>query len=188
MKHVNRRGDTYYAFEGVTKTGKPKYFASKKSSSDAARRMTAMPQEFEFYENPTNGTVVIRRIKESDILPSELELLSDLVVRHCDCQCRVVIEDNSLVVYSAASPSPGIQSLMGMFGTSVAELSQYSNYSADLKFELVDHERRTFSSSRYCHRSFMEGWMHLGRKTGSLSELATKLLPHLGKESFFELY
>ena len=188
MKHINRRGDTFYAFEGVTKTGKPKYFASKKSSSDGGQPMDAMPHGFEFFENPANATVVIRRIKESDIMASELELLSELAVRHCDCPCQVVIEGNSLVVYSAPSPNADLQRLITMFGASVTELSQSANFSPELKFDLVDQERRTFFASRYLCRSFMDGWKKLIQKNGKLSELAKKLLPHLGHESFYELY
>lgn len=187
MKHVNRLGATYYAFEGVTKSGKPKYFASKKSSSDGGSPIDEMPDGFEFFENPTNATVVIRKIKTSDVTTSESKLLSELTVRHCDCPCRVVVEGNSLVVYAAQGSNLGISQLTSMFGASVSELSRFANYAPELKFDLFDQQRRTFLASRYCHRRSMEGWMRLSRMDGSLSELAKKLLPHIGKESFFEL-
>jgi len=29
LPHTNRRGDTYYLHQGLTKTGKPRYFAAR---------------------------------------------------------------------------------------------------------------------------------------------------------------
>src|SRR5438552_6407907 len=57
IEHVNRRGDTYYLHEGRTKTGKPKYFFSRKRAGTLA---AALPAGYEVYENP-NAQVFLRK-------------------------------------------------------------------------------------------------------------------------------
>lgn len=47
MSFVNQNGDRFFAFQGTTKTGKPKYFASKKRSSDKGELVDELPDEFE---------------------------------------------------------------------------------------------------------------------------------------------
>lgn len=47
MEYLNRHGTAYFIFQGVTKTGKPKYFASKKATSDSGTRIESLPDEFE---------------------------------------------------------------------------------------------------------------------------------------------
>ena len=44
MNHVNRKGDVYYVFQGVTKTGKPKYYVSLKTKSDAGQQIDSLPE------------------------------------------------------------------------------------------------------------------------------------------------
>ncbi|MFY8199573.1 MAG: hypothetical protein ACOVLE_02810 [Pirellula staleyi] len=44
MKYVNRRGDAYYVFQGVTKTGKPKYYVSRKAESAAGIQIDSLPE------------------------------------------------------------------------------------------------------------------------------------------------
>lgn len=34
MEYVNRKGDRFHIFQGKTKAGKPKYFASKRQISE----------------------------------------------------------------------------------------------------------------------------------------------------------
>lgn len=102
MQYINRRSQTYFAFEGTTKTGKPKYFASKKPTSDKASRIEALPAEFEFYENPMNATVVIRRRRPTALTISERNLLARLTLEHSSVNCEVIIDGNSLIVYSSS--------------------------------------------------------------------------------------
>jgi hypothetical protein len=43
MEYTNRKGHRYFVFEGKTKTGKPKYFASRRATSDKAVRLDKLP-------------------------------------------------------------------------------------------------------------------------------------------------
>ena len=55
-----------------------------------------------------------------------------------------------------------------------------------LRFILADRGSRQFEAQRMCYRSSMEGWISLG--AGSLGEMARAYVPHLGRETFFELF
>lgn len=169
MNFINRCKEVYYAFEGKTKTGKAKYFASKKPTSDKAKLVSELPEEFEFYENPANATVTIRRRKASQVTTAELELLTRICSELTRSACRVVIEGDNLVVYTAL-------------------VSFAANFEPEMQFSLVDRNLRTFSASRYCYRSSIDGWMKLHYQPCDLNSIATHLVKHLGKESFFEQF
>ena len=81
VQHVNRKGDTYYLHQGRTKTGKPKYFFSKKSEGELCRQL---PDGFEIYENP-RGQVYCRRIQPKLITEQEIEVVRE-AIRNCGKQ------------------------------------------------------------------------------------------------------
>jgi len=58
VTHTNRKGKTYYLHQGVTKTGKPRYFLSPNSEGTLAE---TLPEGLEIYENP-NAQVFLRGI------------------------------------------------------------------------------------------------------------------------------
>ena len=58
IEHTNRKGQTYYLHVGKTKTGKPKYQFSKKSTGDLVNEI---PEGYEIYEHPVNGQVFLRK-------------------------------------------------------------------------------------------------------------------------------
>ncbi|TWT94504.1 hypothetical protein [Stieleria varia] len=147
MQYINRRRETYFAYRGTTKTGKPKFFASKKTTSDKASRVESLPEYFEFYENPVNATVVIRRRRPTTLTASERNFLARLVLEYSSVDGNVVIEGNAL----------------------------------------VNKAQRLFSVSRYCCRSWKDGWLNLHARPSSLEDLAAIYLPHLGQDSYFEL-
>lgn len=57
IQHVNRRGDTYYLHEGRTKTGKPRFYFSRKREGTLA---AAVPPGYEVYEDP-DAQVFLRK-------------------------------------------------------------------------------------------------------------------------------
>lgn len=186
MEYINRRGQTYFAFQGTTKTGKPKYFASKKPSSPKAARVQELPSDFEFFENPANATVVIRRRKKTLLTVAEGNLLSRLALEHCQVACEVVTVGNALVVYAgpALCPDPALESMMPGVSRAIAASA---NLEPGFRFKLVDVQDRSFAVERYCYRGSIDGWWPLHGPPAPLEALATEFLPHLGQESFFEL-
>jgi len=56
-----------------------------------------------------------------------------------------------------------------------------------MRFTLHDEDRRTFVVERFCFRGLVDDWMFIGLPD-SLDVVLQEFLPHLGQESFFELY
>ena len=72
MEYVNRRGERYYLLQGKTKTGKPKYYVSRKAGGVPVEHM---PEGYEFYEEPDRGIVAVRKIRPTNITTQEREML-----------------------------------------------------------------------------------------------------------------
>lgn len=186
MQYINRRGETYFAFQGTTKTGKPKYFASKKPTSANASQVETLPADFEFFENPVNSSVVIRRHRPTKLTVKERNLLSRLTLEHSPVPCEVVIDGQALIVYSnpMSSYDPRLENMMlGMSGF----LAERDQLEPTFKFTLTDEKDRLFSIARYCSRSSMEGWLRLDHRSASLESFAKKYLSHIGQDSYYEL-
>lgn len=171
LEYRNRKGDVYYAFQGLTKTGKPKYFASKQVKSDKGERLDTMPSDYEFAENPSDGGVTLRRIKPSRVLPQERDLVSKLVLGLTKYKSQhTVIDGDSIVVYTPSEPNG---------------LSTF--FTANLRFVLLDSDKRIFYPERFCFRGSIDDWINIG-PPASLDELAQNFIPYLGKEEFYDLF
>lgn len=57
MEYVNRRGDRYFVPQGKTKTGKPKYYCSKRTDALGVS-VERLPEDYEIHENPEPDLVV----------------------------------------------------------------------------------------------------------------------------------
>jgi hypothetical protein len=190
IEYENRRGDRYFVLEGKTKTGKPKYYCSRKAQGV---RLERIPDGFEIYENPRDAVVVIRRVRASPILPIEKAMLEKWVKERAeDAPSIVEIDGPALVVYSADVDPDRITSMMGLIEPlrrtreAKSYILSHSTYSPMFRFELIDEEERLYAVQRWCFRGAIDDWYFLGGGA-SLNVLAREYLPHLGKESFFEL-
>lgn len=192
MEYINREGDRYYIFQGKTKTGKPKYFASKHETSEKGVKVTALPGEFEVFENPSNAMVYVRRRKASRILPTERDLVHRLAAELSACSyVQTIVDGNRIVVYTPDNdPNAAATALARLFGSAPSAAAdwtaRHTSYSADLRFTIHDVNRRAFVAERYCYRSSIDKWIHIAGPA-SLESLARRIVPHLGKESFYEL-
>ncbi len=190
MKHVNRRGDVYYFFQGVTKTGKPKYYVSRKAESEAGEPIDSLPDDFELFESPVDARVSIRKKVPSDIYDNELQFVQErtkLTVKNV--KALVVREGQSIVIYESAGADE-YKSMASAFGglTSryVEAMQASSPMSPAFRFKLVRKKERIFEAQRFCFRGRIEDWISLHHE-GTLDELCQYYLKHLGKESFYEL-
>ena len=192
LEYTNRRGTRYFAFQGETKTGKPKFFASRKPDSDKGVRSDSLPDEFEIFEHPESTVVTIRKRQPTRVLPAERDLVHQTALQRSACSTvQTVIEGDRIVVYTAES-SPRLTTELserfGLFGHRIADVvSRTSTFSAELRFTLVDAKLRVWQTERYCYRSAIDGWTRIGRRD-FLDSLAEKYAEHLGQESFFELF
>jgi hypothetical protein len=64
--------------------------------------------------------------------------------------------------------------------------SRYVDYEAAMRFVLVDKKARTFVAQRFCYLGSIDDWIDIS-EPGKLADLARTYLPHLGKDSYFDL-
>jgi hypothetical protein len=176
----------------MAKTGKPKYFASKRDTSEKGVIVDSLPDEFEIFEDPGNATVSVRRRRPSRILPPERDLVDQLAVELSAYSCvQTIIDGDRIVVYTPdTDPEAAAATLARIFGSAPSTAADWTRrntaYSAEIRFTIHDVDERTYLAERYCYRSSIDRWIHIGGPA-RLEPLARKLLPHLGQESFYDL-
>jgi hypothetical protein len=189
IQHVNRRGDTYYLHQAKTKTGKPKWFLSTKQEGDLA---DSIPKGYEIYENP-NSQVFLRKkaprlITAEEVAAVEKALRAFAIAKHAIVDAK----KDAIVVHLPHEDSESlIEDLRPLVGgattlPSAFKVERYLHYTPMMRFVLRDKERRLFSVERWCFRGGIDDWYFLAG-AADLSKQVKKYIPHLGKESFFEL-
>ena len=162
VKHVNRKGQTFYLHETRTKTGKPKYFFSMKDQGQLAG---SMPEGFEVYENP-DAQVFFRKKLPRIITDHEVAVVREGLRKHAGGQlCMADVREKHIVIYHSRG----------------GDL-----YQKVLRFTLVDEDRRTFAAERWCFLGSIDDWIPLSGG-GDLAKLVQRYGPHIGKDSFYEL-
>jgi len=189
VTHINRKGKTYYLHQGTTKTGKPKYFFALRNEGELVE---AIPSGYEIYENP-NAQVFLRRKRPPIITDEEVAIVNAGMRQHCRVKDFIIdVKKNIIVIYTPDQDVDFlVDSLSFLPGTrsgKAQEIRQIAlSYSPMLQFVLMDKVKREFEVRRYCFLGSIDDWIGIG-KTGALSELVETYVPHLGEESYFELY
>ena len=193
LEYTNRKGDRYYVFQGWTKTGKPKYYCSRKRSRSNVEKL---PNDFEIYEHPQNGIVSIRRARPSRLTPIECEFVKEQIRSQAGLEHFIVDQSNySFVVYVCdRSPEDVNEMIEVMCGPWVANveskrqfLFQQATYSPAFRLTLTDDSERLFCIERWCDRGSIDDWISLSSRDRPLDELAATYFPHLGHDTYFDL-
>jgi hypothetical protein len=163
VTHVNRKGQTFYLHETRTKTGKPKYSFSMK---DQGQLVESIPEGHEVYENP-DAQVFLRKKLPRFISDREIAIVRDGLSKYAgDRHCMADVRERHIVVYHS---------------------ERGDLYQKMLRFTLVDEDARLFAAERWCFLGSIDDWVPLSGG-GDLAKLVQKFAPHIGKESFFELW
>jgi hypothetical protein len=192
IEYTNRKGDRYFLRQGKTKTGKPKYFVSRKLTGEPVEEM---PDGYELFEHPEQGLVFVRKIRPTRILPEEREKLRGWTHELAGAEYFIVdVQDDSLVIYTPGNdPAESVKvfddfpsMLPGCKASMKEHFAKTAVYVAMFRFTLVNEKKRFFAVDRWCFKGSIDNWFSLaaGRP---LEEQARKYLPHLHKESFYEL-
>jgi hypothetical protein len=192
--YTNRKGVIYYLCQGVTKTGKPRYYFAREPQGDPLEQI---PKGYTISES-VNGIVSLVKARAAQILPEEVAAVESAVRRHPKARnYRVGIKQNRIEVYERIGPD--VNNLapifweLGVIGPGLTEqlqarLDQNAQFRAEMRFTLVDAEQRTFQAQRMCYRGSIDGFIDLHGESGSIEELARRLIPALGTDEFFELF
>jgi len=187
VQHINRRGDTYYLHQGTTKTGKPKWFFSKKAEGTLAE---TIPAGYEVYENH-DALVFLRVIVPVLVTKAEIKTVEEGVRKLAKLRFFLVeAKGESIIVYTAEEDKSFVQDMLAAgFGITPGKYDSFMQkslrYMPMMRFTLIDEIERLYTVERWCYRGAINDWIHLSR--GELSVIVKKYTPHLGKESFYDL-
>ena len=199
VQYTNRTGKTYYLREGKTKTGKPRYFFSLQQDGKG-EVVEHIPEGYEIYEHPGNAQVFLRKKRPKLITDIEKHLVEKHVEQLTRSKrYRVDCKDEYITIYESDADIGELKNLLGDFikhtplrsginadeamNTLVGAADQ--NYTAMLRFHLVDKERRTFVAERFCFRGSINEWIFFGGPE-DLKKLVGRYIKLLGTEEFFD--
>ena len=187
--YTNRKGLTYFLCQTLTKNGKSRYYFAREPKNAPVEKL---PDGYQVDES-VNGIVSVVKARPQLIFPEELVSvevgLKKLPQSH---KYQATIKDDQIVIYESRSADMG-EVLSGFLGWKIpASLSQefherHAQFSAIMRFILVDPERRIFSPQRWCFRGSIDDWINVW-SPDSIEILVKELLPKLGTDGFYELY
>lgn len=167
---TNVKKTTYYLHRRVDSRGNDRFVFAREVGEGA---LAEVPDGYVVRET-LNGTVSLARVQPRVIREDEEQVV--VAALRCVHRHAAEIKKNTILVLEGA---PAVE----MFGQVYTPRGQFSPV---LQFTLVDPEERTFQVCRMTYRGH-GGWSHpLGR--GRLRDLVRQTVPHLGKQSFYELY
>lgn len=188
FSHTNRKGRAYYLHQRQTKTGKTRYVFARTLGEGA---IDEVPEGYEVKEN-VNGVVSLAKMRPQLITDLERQAVRSAMAKLSLDEYRVEARDNTVTVFEPQRRGSDILEACGdlsPFTPSAAWAKGWAakgNFHPALRFVLDDEQTRTFHVERMTYRG-EGGWSYpLGQ--GKIVNLARKYLPHLGKESFFDLY
>lgn len=193
ITYTNRKGITYYLCQGVTKTGKPRYYFAREPKGEPVEQI---PEGFKISES-INGIVSLTKDRPVQILPKEVAAVKAAVQQHPKPRkYRVNIKHDRIEIYEQVGPSADelmsalAQEGLGAFGSVDrirATMERRAQFTPVLRFILTDAERRIFHVERMCTLGSIDDWIEVG-PIGPVDRLARQLIPKLGTDAFFELF
>jgi hypothetical protein len=187
ITYTNRKGRTYYLCQGVTKTGKPRYYFAREPKGKPVERI---PDGYQVSES-VNGVVSLAKIRPVKILPGEVAAVEAEVQGHPRAHnYRVGVKDDQITVYERVGTDPEelipelkrIGLLIPGRGDRVREsLDRHARFSPVLRFILSDEAARTFRTERWCYLGSIDDWISVGGM-GSVDQLARQWIPKLGTD------
>jgi hypothetical protein len=191
ITYTNRKNVTYYLHRSQTKSGKSRYFFSRKEQGDL---MNNIPKGFEIRESP-NGIVSLAREHPNQIFDLEVQTVKDALDLHPkDIDYRLDVKPTSITIYGGVGPSADtLIDIFSKLGFQVPPkrveevgktLDRDARYEPVLRFELQDQATRVFSAERMTY-SGHGGWLYL--ESDNLEILVNRLIPLLETDDFFEL-
>ena len=186
LKYTNCRGQTYVLHRGTTKTGKPKYYFSLQTNGNV---IDSIPEGYEIYEHP-RGQVYVRKIQPKVFSDRELETVKQGIKQYSQVKNFILdIKDKSIIIYLADEDVINLPEIFIPFGGKdnyLKHLASVLSYTPMMRF-MRRKDSKNFWVQRWCFRGSVDDWIDLDAGE-DLESLVKKYAPHLGQESFYELY
>jgi hypothetical protein len=202
---MNCHGETYYLHALRRREGHVTHVMRKRAEG----ALSALPEGYEIREN-VHGQVSVRRARPRSFTEAESHLLGSQVERLRPFAYKLDIDDRAATVYASALDRKCFtESLDAEFANGFADAltkALAGRYSPDLvamfrarrkeespkrprfypllRFVIKDNDRRLFAVERVCFTGD-SAWVQLD--VLPLTAAMLKYLPHLGRDSFFDL-
>jgi hypothetical protein len=192
VTYTNRKGFTFYLCQGVTKTGKPRYFFAREIKGEPVEQI---PAGYTITES-VNGVVSLSKAQASQLREEEINAVKAAVAQHPKRnRYRVNVRPKRIEIYEAAGPDA--ETLMASLGDLLpmmaemadrvaVELDRYTQYTPVLRFTLIDAEQRTFEAERMCYLGSIDDFINIGYVP--LEPMASDRIATLGTDEFFEWF
>ncbi len=194
VTYTNRKGHTYYLCQGMTKTGKLRYYFARQPKDGSPDQI---PEGYRISES-INAVVSLVIDQPQLILPQEVASVEAALARHPTSRdYRLAVQKNLIVIYERLGPD--METLSDIFGNVSAfrsdtvkmrlqeQLDKMARFSPVLRFILLDPDDRKFTAERWSYLGDIDDWIDIG-ESGRIDHLALRLIPKLGTDDFFELF
>jgi hypothetical protein len=197
VTYTNRKGRQYYLCQGVTKTGKSRYYFAREPKGEQVEQI---PDGYEIRES-VNGIVSLAKERPKLLAEQEIEIVKAALEKHPKARMyRLDAKSTELTIYEQVGPD--FQELakmligeLGFPGTVPEDFNRrleeehdiYAQFTPIMKFIISDEEKRLFRAQRMCYLGSIDDWIDI-EYNKSIEELASKLIPTLGTDAFFELF
>ncbi len=190
ITYTNRKGVTYTLCQGVTKTGKPRYYFAREVKD---KPVEEIPDGYTITES-VNGVVSLSKAQTSQLHAAEIDAVKAAVARHPQHRnYRVNARPKRIEVYELVGPDA--ETLIADLGSMVrvlpdaakkitAEIERYAQFTPVLRFTLIDVDTHAFAAERMCYLGSIDDFIHVGY--GPLEPMASNIIATLGTDEFFE--
>jgi len=111
VTYTNRKGQTYYLCQGLTKTGKLRYYFARQPIDGSPDQI---PEGYKISES-VNGVVLLVKDRPQLILPQEIASVEAVLARHPKGRdYRVAVHKNQIIIYERLGPD--VETLSAIFG------------------------------------------------------------------------
>jgi len=193
VTYTNRKGFTYFLNQGVTKTGKPRYYFAREQKGEPVEEI---PAGYEIEES-VNASVSLVKARPHLIRPEESASVEAALKKHPKANnYRVAVKNDQIMIYEGIGGGmDSLRIILGQAGLNIEkveerlqeELERYTQFTPVMRFVLDDQETREYHAERWCYRGSIDDWIYAGH-SGKIDPLAKKLIPALGTDEFYELY
>lgn len=197
ITYTNRKGRKYFLSEGVTKSGKPRYYFSNEQRENV---VDEIPAGYEITES-VNGIVSLSKVRAKLLLDKEINIVRAAIEKHPEMQrYRIDIKSKAITIYEQVGPDlPGIAKMLaeslGFPAVTPEDFNQrlekehniYTQYTPVTRFTLRDKEKRLFGAEIMCYLSYVDDWIDI-EYGKTIEELADVIIPALGTNKFYELW
>ena len=192
VTYTNRKGKTYFLCKGQTKTGKTRYYFAREPKGEP---LEDIPDGYKINES-VNGIISLAKDRPVLVQEDEIAVVETEVSRNPKSRrYRVSVKHDRIEIYEMIAPeAETMAGILDKYGFSpinaVAKMQDYldgsSQFSAIMRFILVDKDEREFRGQRWCYSGSIDDWIDVDY--GQIQDLASQMIHALGTDEFFELF